>query len=280
MGATIASRLLEHGYRVVGYNRTRSKAEALRDHGLEPVDSPRQTAAGSDICFSMVTDSDALAAVARGENGIIAGLKPGSVYIDMSTVSPSLTETLAGEVNQAGAAMLDAPVSGSVPHARAGRLSFMVGGDPKSLESVRPVLLSFGEKITLVGTNGRGSLMKLATNLQVCVQTLAFAESIRLAERGGIERGAAMEVLLSSVVASPMLTYRAPLMVDRPEQAWFTVDLAIKDLRLIDEAAERLGLAMPSARAAADAYALAARLGLGDQEMASIYEVIDRVPVR
>lgn len=277
MGAPIAARLLESGYRVAGYNRTRSRAESLQQNGLELAASPREAAARAEICFSMVTDTNALAAVARGENGIIAGLKPGAVYVDMSTVSPALTEALAAEAAQVGAAMLDAPVSGSVAHARSGRLSFMVGGEPTVLESVRPVLLSFGEKVTWVGPNGRGTLMKLATNLQVYVQTLAFAESLRLAERGGIDRRLAMEVLLSSVVASPMLAYRAPFMLDRPPQTWFTVDLSAKDLALIIEAGGRLGVALPTTKAAADAYGVALRLGLGEQETAAIYDVIDRL---
>ena len=277
MGGTIAARLLERHYRVFGYNRTRSKAEALQQNGMEITDSPRETAARADVCFSMVTDTAALAAVARGENGIIAGLKPGSVYVDMSTVSPSLTEALASEAAQVGAGMLDAPVSGSVAHARSGQLSFMVGGDPGVLESVRPVLLSFGEKLTWVGGSGLGTLMKLATNLQVYVQTLAFAESLRLAERGGIDSSLAMEVLLNSVVASPMLSYRARFMLDRPPHAWFTVDLSVKDLALTLEAGGRLGAALPATKAAAAAYAVAAQLGLGAQEAAAIYDVIDRL---
>ncbi len=277
MGGTIVARLLEHGYRVVGYNRTRAKAEALRELGLELVDSPAEAAARGDVCFTMVTDTDALSDLARGEKGLIANLKPGAVYVDMSTVSPSLTEALAAEAAGVGAAMLDAPVSGSVAHARSGKLSFMVGGDPKVLEFVRPVLLSFGEKITWVGRNGLGTLMKLATNLQVYVQTLAFAESLRLAERGGIDPRIAMEVLLHSVVASPMLSYRAPFMLDRPRQAWFTVDLSVKDLALTLEAGGRLGTALPATKAAADAYAVATQLGLGAQEAAAIYDVIDHL---
>ncbi len=277
MGGAITARLLETGHRVVGYNRTRAKAEALRQAGMEWADCPRAAAARADICFSMVTDTNGLAAVARGENGIIAGLRPAAVYVDMSTVSPLLTEALAAETAQAGAAMLDAPVSGSVAHARSGRLSLMVGGDPKTLGAVKPILLSFGEKITWVGRNGLGSLMKLATNLQVYVQTLAFAESLRLAERGGIDRRLAMEVLLNSVVASPMLNYRAPFMLARPPQAWFTVDLSVKDLTLALEAGDRLAAALPATRAAAEAYAVASQLGLGAQEAAAIYDVIDRL---
>lgn len=278
MGGSIAARLLEKGHRVLGYNRTRSRAEALAPAGLQVVNSPKEAAASSDVCFSMVTDDASLQAVARGPDGIIAGLRPGAIYVELSTVSPQVARDLAGETSRAGASLLDAPVSGSVAHARSGRLSFMVGGDPGVLESARPILLAIGEKITRVGNPGDGKLMKLATNLQVYVQTLAFAESLRLAERGGIDPRIAMEVLLNSVVASPMLQYRAPFMLERPEQAWFTIDLSVKDLLLALEAADQLGAALPATRAAADAFLRAAQSGRGPDEVAAIYDVVGELP--
>lgn len=274
MGGAIAARLLEKGYPVVGYNRTRTKAEALVPAGLDVVESPREAAARSEVCFSMVTDDASLSAVARGEKGIIAGLRPGSVYVELSTVGPQLARELAKEVSAVEATMLDAPVSGSVGHARNGRLSFMVGGPAATLDKVRPVLLAIGEKITRVGQAGDGKLMKLATNLQVYVQTLAFAESMRLAERGGIDPRTAMEVLLNSVICSPMLQYRAPFMLDPPEQTWFTIDLSLKDLRLALDAADKLGAALPATRAAADVYMHAAQTGRGTQEVAAVYDVV------
>ena len=280
MGGSIATRLLETGHRVVGYNRTRARAQALEPAGLQVVDSPRETAAASDVCFSMVTDDASLQAVARGPNGIIAGLRRGAVYVELSTVSPPLARDLASETSRAGAALLDAPVSGSVAHARSGRLSFMVGGDPAALESVTSILLAIGEKITRVGNPGDGKLMKLATNLQVYAQTLAFAESLRLAERGGIDPRIAMEVLLNSVVASPMLQYRAPFMLDRPQQAWFTIDLSVKDLQLALDAADQLGAALPATRAAADAFRRAAQAGRGSEEVAAIYDEVAELPAR
>lgn len=274
MGAAIAGRLLEKGYRVIGYNRSRRKAEALEANGLEVVDSPREAAARSDVCFSMVTDDAALSAVARGDRGVLAGLRPHAVYIELSTVSPQLGRDLATETEARDASLLDAPVSGSVGHARSGRLSFMVGGSRKVLDNVNPILLAIGEKITWVGRPGDGKLMKLATNLQVYVQTLAFAESMRLAERGGIDSRTAIEVLLNSVIASPMLQYRAPFMLDRPEQTWFTIDLSVKDLRLVLDAAHQLGVTLPTTSAAADAYLQAAQTGRGSEEVAAVYDVV------
>jgi 3-hydroxyisobutyrate dehydrogenase-like beta-hydroxyacid dehydrogenase len=277
MGGAIVQRLLETGHRVVGYNRTPEKAAALNLLGMELAGTPREAAERSDVCFSMVTNSEALAAIARGENGVIAGLKPASVFVEMSTVSPSLTEELAGEVTRAGSSMLDSPVSGSVAHARSGRLSFMVGGDPEVLDRVKPVLLAFGEKATWVGPNGRGTLMKLATNLQVYVQTLAFAESMRLAERGGIDPKVAMEVLLNSVIASPMLGYRAPFMLERPPHAWFNIDLTVKDLTYALEAGRRLGAVLPTTEVTVQAFKQASEMGLGTEEAAAIYDAVDRL---
>ena len=277
MGNAIASRLLEKGYRVLGYNRTRAKAEALRGAGLEVVDSPRAAAVGSDICFSMVTDDQSLDAVARGDGGILAGLRRGAVYIELSTVSPQIARDLAREASAVGATLLDAPVSGSVAHAQSGRLSFMVGGPAATLERVEPILLAIGEKITRVGDAGDGKLMKLATNLQVYIQTLGFAESMRLAERGGIDPRVAMEVLLKSVVASPMLQYRAPFMLERPEKAWFTIDLSVKDLRLALKAADELGVALPATQAAAETFERAVKMDHGAEEVAAIYDVVDEL---
>lgn len=277
MGSAVATRLLEKGYRVLGYNRTQTKAEALRGAGLEVVDTPREATAGSDVCFSMVTDDQSLNAVARGENGIIAGLRRGAVYIELSTVSPQIARDLAKETSAVGATLLDAPVSGSVAHAQSGRLSFMVGGPAATLEQVEPILLAIGEKITRVGDAGDGKLMKLATNLQVYIQTLGYAESMRLAERGGIDPRIAMEVLLKSVVASPMLQYRAPFMLERPQKAWFTIDLSVKDLRLALKAADELGVALPATQAVAETFERAVTTGHGAEEVAAIYDVVDQL---
>ncbi len=274
MGGNIARRLLDTGYVVTGYNRTRAKAESLIEAGMSWADSPREVAGQSDICFSMVSDTVALEAVTRGPDGIIAGLTNGAVYVDMSTVSPALVRALAKEVEAVGASMLDAPVSGSVALIHSGHLSIMVGGKPETLKAVLPVLLDIGQKVTHVGSHGMGTMMKVATNLQVYVQTLAFAESLRLTELGGIDKAKAMEVMLNSVIASPMLAYRAPFMLDRPAKPWFTVTLSYKDLELALEEAKRFGIQLPTTRAASDMFALAIREGLGSQEAAAVYDVI------
>ena len=205
MGGRVAKRLLDAGHTVTGYNRTRSKAQWLLDSGMRWADTPRMVAEIADVIFTMVTNTAALQEVVGGHNGILAGLAPGKIYIDMSTVSPSKSRELAAHVAANGAAMLDVPVSGSVITLEQGQLSLMVGGDPATLEQVKPILLDIGPKVTYVGQNGQAVLMKIAVNLNLQVQFLALSEGLLLAEKGGIPRETALEVMLNSVIASPSL---------------------------------------------------------------------------
>ncbi len=276
MGGNIALRLLEAGHQVTGYNRTVSRAAWLVDAGLRLETTPRRVAEASDVVFSMVTDSDALRAVAEGPDGIIGGLRPDAVYVDMSTVDPDVSRELAGKVARAERSMLDAPVSGSLATITSGQLSFMVGGDPDVVERVRPILLDIGPKVTHVGGNGQGALMKLATNLQVAVQTEAFAESVLLAERGGIPRQTAVEVLLQSAIASPMLGYRGPLLLTPPDQVLFSVTMMLKDVVLALNAARELGASLPTTDTTRQVLEAARALGYADKECAAVFDVIAR----
>jgi len=206
MGGRMAKRLLDAGHRVIGYNRTRAKARWLADAGLRLADSPREVAAQADVVFTMVTDSPALDAVCRGPDGILAGLRRDAVHVEMSTVSPEAVRTLADEAATRGAHLLDAPVSGSPATLEAGQLSFMVGGDPATLERVRPYLAAIGPGLTHVGPVGLAKAMKVAINQGLAVQMVAFAEAVLLAEKAGIARERAVEALLKSVLASPMVS--------------------------------------------------------------------------
>lgn len=277
MGGRIAKRLMDAGYRVVGYNRTRSKAHWLVERGLELADSPREVAERSEVTFSMVTGTEALLAVAEGEQGILAGLGPGKVYVDMSTASPAVSRRLAEEAAARGARMLDAPVSGSVSTLEEGRLSIMVGGDPEALERVRPVLLAVGPTVTHVGGNGQAVLMKVATNLSLAVQMLAFSEGVLLAEKAGIPREKAVEVLLASVIASPMIKYRGPFVLQMPEEAWFDVNMMQKDLLLALEAGRELDVPLPTTALVNEWLTAARAMGLEKQDFAVLFEVLARM---
>ena len=205
MGSRMVKRLLDAGHTVTGYNRTRSKAQWLLDQGMQWGETPATVARSGDIVLSMVANTVALQALTGGADGVLAGLRPGAIFVDMSTVSPTVSRALAAQVATKGAHMLDAPVSGSVITLEEGRLSLMVGGDRGAFERALPILQDIGPKVTYVGANGLAASMKIATNLSLAVQMLAFSEGVLLAEKSGIARETAVEVLLNSVIASPMV---------------------------------------------------------------------------
>jgi 3-hydroxyisobutyrate dehydrogenase-like beta-hydroxyacid dehydrogenase len=274
MGSRVVKRLLDAGYPVTGYNRTRAKAAWLLDAGMQWADSPREAAQQADIVFSMVTNTKALQAITQGADGILAGLRPGSIYIDMSTASPAASRALAQQVAALGAAMLDAPVSGSVITLEEGKLSIMVGGDAAAFERVKPVLLAIGPKVNHVGSNGLAVTMKIAVNLSLAVQMLAFSEGVLLAEKSGIPRSVAVEVMLNSVIASPMVKYRGPFVLGLPEEAWFDVNMMQKDLNLALELGQQLDVPLPTT-AITNEYLTAARgMGLAKEDFAVIFQVL------
>jgi 3-hydroxyisobutyrate dehydrogenase-like beta-hydroxyacid dehydrogenase len=275
MGAPIAGRLLD-GNQVYGTNRTQAKAEPLIERGLIWRDTPREVAAAADIVFSMVTDDAALTAITSGPDGILAGLRPGTVYVDMSTVSPRISRELAGRVQAAGAAMLDAPVSGSVPAAQSGTLSIMVGGTEEAFKKSEPLLRTLGSTVTYVGSNGQGLLLKLAINISLAAQMLAFSEGLLLAERGGIDPELAANAMAASPIGSPMLKARVPLVLDLPEQPWFDMRLMHKDIRLALEAGREPGIPLPTASAADSMLTTAEELGYGHRDIAGFLEVLSR----
>lgn len=277
MGGRIAKRLLDAGHRVTGYNRTAAKAQWLADAGLRLAPSPRAVAEAAEVTFSMVTDTAALRAVTDGPDGILAGLGPAKVYVDMSTVSPEVSRELAARVRERGAAMLDAPVSGSLVTLEEGRLSIMVGGEPEVAERIRPMLLAIGPVVTRVGGNGQAALMKVATNLNLGAQMLAFCEAVLLAEKGGIDRATAVRVLLNSAIASPMLKYRGPFVLEMPDEAWFDCTMMQKDLRLAKETGRVLAVPLPTT-AIADEWLSAARaMGFAAQDFAAMFDVLARM---
>ena len=277
MGGRMAKRLLDAGHRVVGYNRTAEKARALVAAGLVLEKSPRAVAEGVDAVLSMVTDDKALRAIALGPDGVIAGLRPGAVWAEMSTVSPEVTRELGASTTARGAALIDAPVSGSPITLEAGQLSFMVGGDPAALEKVRPCLLAIGPTITHVGELGLAVTMKIATNLGLAVQMLAFSEAVVLAEKAGIARERAVEVLLKSVIASPMIKYRGPFVLGMPTEALFDVNMAQKDLGLALSMGRALGVPLPSVALVDELLSAARGLDLADYDFAVVFDVIARM---
>jgi len=277
MGSRMVQRLLAADHRVTGYNRTKSKAQWLLDAGMTWGETPRSVAEAADITFSMVTNTEALEAVTGGTDGIIAGLSAGKIYIDMSTVSPAASREIAAQVKSKGAQMMDAPVSGSVITLEEGKLSIMVGGDRDALERALPVLEAIGPKVTHVGPNGLAVSMKIATNLSLAVQMLAFSEGVLLAEKSGIARETAVEVLLNSVIASPMVKYRGPFVLKMPDEAWFDVNMMQKDLLLALEMGRQLNVPLPTTAITNEMLTAARGMGLQEKDFAILFEVIARM---
>jgi 3-hydroxyisobutyrate dehydrogenase len=276
MGGNMAARFLAAGYTVYGENRNPARAEQLVRDGLQRRDTPREVADAAEIVFTSLTDDGALEQVSGGPDGILAGLRAGKVWVDVSTVSPRASRDLAERVSARGAKMLDAPVSGSVPQVQAGTLTIIVGGDADAYARVEPLLRELGTP-THVGENGQGLVLKLAINISLAVQMLAFAEGLLLADRAGIDRELAVEVMTASPIGSPMLKARAGLVLELPENAWFDIGLMQKDLALALDAARQLRVPSLSAAAADQALTLARGSGYERRDLAALFEVLARL---
>src|SRR5579859_3135344 len=274
MGGNMVARLLEKGHKVTGYNRTRSKAQWLIDKGMKWADSPRAVAAASEFTFSMVTNAAAIHSITDGPDGIIAGMSAGKILIDMSTVSPAVSRALAAEIRKKGADMIDSPVSGSVITLQEGKLSVMVGGRRETFDRAKPILDDVGPKVTYVGDNGLALAMKIATNLSLAVQMLAFCEGVLLAEKSGISRETAVDVLTHSAIASPMVQYRGPFVLKQPAEAWFNVNMMQKDMLLALELGRQLDVPLPTTAVTNEFLTAARGMGLVEKDFAVVFDVL------
>jgi 3-hydroxyisobutyrate dehydrogenase-like beta-hydroxyacid dehydrogenase len=277
MGSRIVKRLLAAGYEVAGYNRTASRAAPLVEAGMRLCASPREVAQISDITLSMVADTTALSAITDGADGILAGLSPGKIYVEMSTVSPRTIRDLAKRVSALGAQMLEAPVSGSAPAAESGTLVIFVGGSAEALERVRPVFDILSQKIIHMGDNGQGISTKIAINMSLPIQLIALFEGLLLAERSGVPRAVALDALLNSVIASPAMKYRAPLILNMPDEVWFDVKMMEKDILLALELGEDLGVPLATAQLTLDMLRRAQDMGYGDEDFAALFKVVEKM---
>jgi 3-hydroxyisobutyrate dehydrogenase len=277
MGSEMVLRLLSKGHTVTGYNRTRGKGERLIKKGMKWADTPRAVCAAADVTFSMVTNEKALSAVMEGPDGILSALTPGKFLIDMSTVSPSYSRTIATKAREKGADLIDAPVSGSVITLQEGKLSVMVGGRRETFERMKPILDDIGPKVTYVGDNGLALSMKIATNLSLAVQMIAFSEGVLLAEKSGIKREVAVDVLTNSAVASPMIKYRGPFVLTMPEEAWFDVNMMQKDMMLALDMGRALDVPLPTTAVSNEFLSAARGMGFAKQDFAVVFEVLAKM---
>src|ERR1700694_690279 len=277
MGGEMVNRVRGKGHSVTCYNRTRSKAEWLVKKGMNWADSPRAVVEAADVTFSMVTNSAALGAVMNGPDGMLAAVKPGKIFVDMSTVSPAYSREIAAKVREKSGDMVDAPVSGSVITLQEGKLSVMVGGRKETFEKVKPLLLDIGPKVTHVGDNGLALSMKIALNLQLAVQMLAFSEGLLLAEKSGISREVAVDVMVHSAIASPMIQYRGPFVLQQPEEAWFDVNMMQKDLLLAMELGRKLNVPVPTTAISNEFLTAARAMGWEKLDFAVMFDVLARM---
>jgi 3-hydroxyisobutyrate dehydrogenase-like beta-hydroxyacid dehydrogenase len=268
MGSEMVCRLLSKGHTVTGYNRTRAKAERLIQKGMKWGETPRAVCAAADITLSMVTNEKALAAVMEGPDGILNAVAPGKFLVDMSTVSPHFSRSIAAKAREKGADMIDAPVSGSVITLQEGRLSVMVGGRRETFDRL---------KVTYVGDNGLALSMKIATNLNLAVQMMAFSEGILLAEKSGISREVAVDVLTNSAIASPMIKYRGPFVLTMPEEAWFDVNMMQKDMLLALDMGRSLDVPLPTTAVSNEFLTAARGMGFAKKDFAVVFDVLARM---
>jgi 3-hydroxyisobutyrate dehydrogenase-like beta-hydroxyacid dehydrogenase len=279
MGQVIVPRLLAAGHRVTGWNRSRERAAPLLKLGMQDAASPAAVAAASEVTFSIVTDGAALKAVALGENGALAGMRPGGIYIDMGTIAPDVTREVAAAFAVRGFKMLDAPLSGSPVTVEQGNASLMIGGDKLAFERVEPVLRAIGPKVTYIGASGQAVTMKLAVNLLLMVEVIAFGEAVALAEKGGVAREIALDAVLKSVTAAPVLGYRGPFILEgkMPKVPLADVTLQQKDMLLVLEMARKFGSPVPLAAAANEMMNACRGLGLDRNDFVVAHEVYRRL---
>ncbi len=275
MGQLIVPRLMNAGHRVTGWNRSRDKAISLLEAGMLWAETPRAVAEQSELVFSIVTDAKAVKAVALGKDGVVAGLKRGGIYVDMSTIEPDESRAVAAEFARAGSIMLDGPLSGSPVTVVQGNASIMIGGDEAAYESIKPVLLAIGPKVTRIGGNGLACQMKIAVNLLLMVEVICFGEAVALAEKGGVERSVALDAMLKSVAASPVLGYRGPFILDgkMPEVPLADVTLQQKDMLLALNLGRTLGSPVPLAAAANEMMNACRGLGIDGNDFVVAHQV-------
>src|SRR5579864_6854875 len=275
MGGEMVKQLLEKGHAVIGYNRTKSKAQWLIDRGMKWADSPRAVCQSADVIFSMVSNSSALEEISDGPDGVVAGIGASKVYIDMSTLGPATSRAVAARVREKGADMLDAPVSGSIATLQQGKLSIMAAGRRETFERVKSLLAEIGPtKVTYVGENGLALVMKIATNLSLAVQMLAFSEGVLLAEKSGIARNVAVDVLTHSAIASPMIQYRGPFVLQQPEEAWFDVNMMQKDMVLAMDLGRQLDVPLPTTAVSNEILTAARGMGWTKYDFACMFDVL------
>jgi len=276
MGSLIVPRLMAAGHKVTGWNRTKSKPEVaeLVAAGMVWADTPAKVAATSDVVFSCLTNGDAVRTCTTGKDGVIEGLAAGSIHIDMSTISPDVTRECSAAFAKEGRIFLDGPISGSPVTVKAGQASIMIGGDKAAFERVKDMLTAIGPKVSYIGPSGMATTMKISVNLLLMVEIICFGEAVALAEKGGVDRTAAVDAILKSVAASPVIGYRGPFILEgnMPAKPLADVTLQQKDMVLALDLARKLGQPTPLAAAANEMMNACRGLGIDHNDFVVAFE--------
>jgi len=276
MGHAMAGRLLDAGYPLAVWNRTAERGRDLADRGARLAAMPADAARGSRVAILMLADPPAVRAVLLGRDGALGALDAGATVVDMSTVGPADSRDFAAACAERGVRFVDAPVLGSMPAAEQGTLTVLAAGDAAAIDEVEPILRTLGSAVVRAGTTGQGSTLKLCMNLLVGGLTELLAESIIVAERAGLSRDVMRETLMTSVLSSPFLGYKAPQLLERRFSPLFTTKLLLKDLDLALALARAEDIALPGTAAIRDTYARAADAGYADQDFSAVIELVAR----
>ncbi len=275
MGRAIVPRLIAAGHEVTGWNRSKEKGEPLFKLGMQWANSAGELAAGCEVVISIVTDSEAVRSIALGEHGVIAGLRKDAAYCDMSTIDPEVSRAIGTEFAKAGLTMMDTPISGTTLTIGQGKASLMVGGKKAAFERVQPLLLAIGPKVTHIGAQGLAIQLKVALNMTLVIEVIGFCEGVALAEKGGVPREVAVDAMLKSVVASPVIAYRAPLILEGhiSDATYGSVDLQQKDMLLALNLGRKMGVPVPLGAAANEMLNACRGMGLAEHDFVTVYEV-------
>jgi len=274
MGGGMATRLLSAGFPLSVYNRSRERAAKFADAGAFVAASPREAAARSEIVIGMVADDNASRSMWQGVEGALAGAQPGSLLLESSTLSVGWVRELAAAAGQKQCEFLDAPVTGTKPHAAAGELFFMVGGSAAGFARARDVLSVLGREVLHLGPNGSGALIKLINNFVCGVQAASFAEAIALVNGSGLDREKCVAVLASSALASPLIKRMLASLASDDFTPNFPLKLMTKDIGYAINEAAKCGLPLQTAAPALEVFKHAVEQGLGDQDFSAVVKSV------
>lgn len=276
MGAPMALNLLQKSFEVIVYNRTASKAEPLREAGALVAQHPREAAAQADVIITMVSNDASIQEIYYGDNGVLAGIRSGSIVIDSSTISPSLSTALYSECQAKEAQFLDAPVTGSKPAAEAGTLLFMVGGEEAALTQAMPVLEAMGTRIVYMGPSGSGSITKLAHNTIVGINNVALAEGFSIVSKAGVNPTAFLEVVQNGSAGSKAAELKGQKIIDSNFDNQFSLALMLKDLKLASVLTDQLQSPTPMLELAKSMFQMGQTAGYGEEDLCSVVKIYEQ----